>query len=98
MSISLPNSIYARLGCSTSSVRLRYRTLKSEVLLLEVLGRGVLNLELGHGIRQSGLNLLLLAALELAGRERVGDHLLDTRDVGLELLEEKLVYRYIIER
>lgn len=62
------------------------QTLESKLLLLEVLGGGVLNLELGHGVAESGLNALLVAALELHGHARVGDNLLDTGDVRLELL------------
>lgn len=62
------------------------QTLKSKLLLLEVLGGRVLNLELGHGIAESGLNALLVAALELHGHTGVGDNLLDTGDVRLELL------------
>ena len=60
--------------------------LEGKLLLLEVLGGGVLNLELRHGLREGLLNLLLLAALELEGESGVGDDLLDAGDVGLELL------------
>lgn len=62
------------------------QTLESKLLLLEVLGGGVLNLELGHSVAESRLNTLLVAALELHGHTRVGDNLLDTGDVRLELL------------
>lgn len=62
------------------------QTLESKLLLLEVLGGGVLNLELSHSITESRLNALLVAALELHGHTRVGDNLLDTGDVRLELL------------
>lgn len=61
-------------------------TLEGEFLLLEVLGGGVLDLELGHGVTESGLDAVLVAALELEGHAGVGDDLLDTGDVGLELL------------
>lgn len=60
--------------------------LEGELLLLELLGAGVLDLELGHGVAEGRLDLLLLATLELHRGARVRDHLLDTRDVGLELL------------
>ena len=60
--------------------------LERELLLLEVLGGGVLNLELSHGVGESSLDLLLLAALEADGGGGVGDHLLDTGDVRLKLL------------
>ena len=60
--------------------------LESKLLLLEVLGRGVLNLELAHGLAERLLNLVLLAALELEGESRVRDDLLNAGDVGLELL------------
>jgi hypothetical protein len=62
------------------------QALESELLLLEVLGGGVLNLELGHGVAESGLNALLVATLELHGHTGVRDDLLNTGDVGLELL------------
>jgi hypothetical protein len=62
------------------------QTLESKLLLLEVLGGGVLNLELGHGVAESGLNALLVATLELHGHAGVGDDLLNTGDVRLELL------------
>ena len=60
--------------------------LKSKLLLLEVLSRRVLNLELAHGLAERLLDLVLLAALELEGESRVGDDLLNTGDVRLELL------------
>lgn len=60
--------------------------LEGELLLLEVLGGRVLDLELGHGVGESGLDLLLLAALEADGGGGVRDHLLDAGDVRLELL------------
>jgi hypothetical protein len=60
--------------------------LERKLLLLEVLGGGVVDLELSHGVRESRLDLLLLAALEADRSSGVGDHLLDAGDVGLELL------------
>lgn len=65
---------------------LGHETLESKLLLLEVLGGGVLNLKLGHGVRKSRLDALLVATLQLHGQGRLGDHLLNTGDVGLELL------------
>lgn len=41
---------------------------------------------MGHGIAESRLNLVLGSALDLEGHGRVRDNLLDSRDVGLELL------------
>lgn len=61
-------------------------TLQGELLLLQVLSRSILDLELGHGVAESRLDLLLLATLEPNGGGGVGDHLLNTGDVGLELL------------
>lgn len=46
----------------------------------------VLDFELGHGVAKGGFDLLLVAALELQGHGGVGNDLLDTGDVGLELL------------
>lgn len=72
-------------------------TLKSQLLLLQVIGGGVVDLELAHGVTQSRLNLLLVATLELEGHGGVGDDLLNTGNVrfelltGLELLAEFLV-------
>lgn len=60
--------------------------LEGELLLLEILGGGILDLELSHGVAESGLDLLLLAALQPDGGGGVGDHLLNAGDVGLELL------------
>lgn len=60
--------------------------LEGELLLLEVLGRGILDLELGHGLADGLLDLLALVALDLEGHGRVGDDLLDTANVVLELL------------
>lgn len=72
-------------------------TLEGELLLLEVVAAGVLDLELGHGVAEGALDLLLLATLELHAHAGVADDLLDTGDValkllpGLELLAESLV-------
>jgi len=72
-------------------------TLEGELLLLEVLGGGVVELEGGHGVADGALDLVLLAALELERQCRVGDNLLNTANVrlelllGLELLAESLV-------
>ena len=60
--------------------------LQGELLLLQVVGSGVLNLELGHGVAQGGLDLLLLATLQLEGQAGVRDDVLHAGDVGLELL------------
>ena len=60
--------------------------LESKLLLLEVLGGGVLDLELSHGLADGLLDLLALVTLDLEGQSRVGDDLLDTADVVLELL------------
>jgi hypothetical protein len=73
------------------------QALESQLLLLEVLGGGVLDLELSHGVAEGRLDLLLVATLELHRHAGVGDDLLNTRDVrlelltGLELLGESLV-------
>ena len=61
-------------------------SLEGQFLLLQVLTAGVLDLELSHGIRESALDLLLLATLELHGHGWVGNNLLNTADVRLELL------------
>lgn len=61
-------------------------TLEGELLLLEVLGGAIGELKSTHGVADSLLNLLLLATLELEGESGVGDNLLDTANVGLELL------------
>jgi len=60
--------------------------LESQLLLFQIIGGGVFNLELGHSIAKSRLDLLLLATLQPDGSGGVGDHLLDTRDVSFELL------------
>jgi len=61
-------------------------TLERQLLLLEILGRSILDLELTHSLAKGRLDLLLLATLELERQGRVRDHLLNTRDVRLELL------------
>lgn len=65
---------------------LGHQPLEGQLLLLEVLSRAIAELESGHGIADGALNLLLLAALELEGQSRVGDNLLNSADVRLELL------------
>lgn len=71
--------------------------LDGQLLLLEVLSRGIGKLKGSHGLADAALDLLLLATLKLEGQSRVGDDLLDTADVrlklllGLELLAESLV-------
>ena len=60
--------------------------LKGKLLLLEVIRRRPLDLELLHGLGERLLDLLLLAALELDREGGVGDDVLNTRDVPLELL------------
>jgi hypothetical protein len=60
--------------------------LERKLLLLQVLSRSILDLKLSHGVRESRLNLLLLAALEADGCGGIGNHLLNTGDVRLELL------------
>lgn len=62
------------------------QALESQLLLLEVLRGGVLNLQLGHSVAKSRFDLLLVATLQLHGHSRVRDDLLDARDVRLELL------------
>lgn len=65
---------------------LGYESLQGELLLLEVLGRRVLDLQLAHSLAEGLLDSLLLAALELQRHCGVGDDLLNAADVGLELL------------
>ena len=59
---------------------------EGQLLPLEVLTSGVLDLELGHGVAEGALDLLLLSTLELHGHAWVGNDLLDTGNVRLELL------------
>ena len=65
---------------------LGHHTLQCKLLFLEVLAARILNLQLGHGVGQSALNLLLLATLELHAHCGVGHNLLDSADVALQLL------------
>lgn len=62
------------------------KSLKGKLLLLEVLGRTFGDFKSSHGFGDGLLNLLLLATLELERQSRVGDNLLHTANVGLELL------------
>mgnify|MGYP005988216605 CR=1 FL=1 len=62
------------------------KTLEGKLLLLQVLSSAVLKLKSSHGVAHLGLNLVLLATLQLEGEGLVGDDLLNTADVGLELL------------
>ncbi len=62
------------------------KALEGQLLLLEIVGRRVLNLELSHGVAQRLLDLLLLAALELERQARVRDDIFNARDVRLKLL------------
>jgi hypothetical protein len=65
---------------------LRDNTLESQLLLLQVLVTGILDLQLGHGVAESGLDLLTGTTLELQAHRGIADDLLNTRDVRLELL------------
>lgn len=60
---------------------LGHQPLEAELLLLEVLGARVLNLQLAHGLAEGLLDLLLLTALELEAQRWVGDDLLHAGDV-----------------
>ena len=62
------------------------KTLEGKLLLLEVFGGAVADLENGHSLAEGVLDLLLLATLELKRESGVGDDLLNTAHVGLELL------------
>ena len=62
------------------------KTLEGKLLLLEVLSGAVTELQSSHGVGDGGLDLLLLATLELEGQSGVGDDLLNAADVRLELL------------
>jgi len=74
------------LRCLTAGHSLGHKALERKLLLPEVLGRGLLELEGGHSIADGGLDLVLLATLELKGQRGVGDELLDVVDVVLEVL------------
>lgn len=65
---------------------LGHETLESELLLLQLVGTAVGDLEGSHGLGDLLLDLVLLATLELEGQRGVGDDLLNTANVGLELL------------
>jgi hypothetical protein len=56
-------------------------SLEGQLLLLQVISRGILNLKLGHGVAESGLDLLLLATLQADGRSGIRDHLLNAGNV-----------------
>lgn len=72
-------------------------TLKGQFLLLQVIRSGVVDLELAHGVAQSRLDLLLVATLELEGHGGIGDDLLNTGNVGLELLTSlKLLAEFFV--
>lgn len=60
---------------------LGYQSLQRQLLLLEVIGCGLFDLELGHGVTEGGLDLLLVAALHLHRHAWVGDDLLNPGDV-----------------
>ena len=77
---------FLRGGHLASGHGLGDEALKSQFLLLQVFRGRVLDLELAHGVAQSRLDLLLVATLELEGLGGVGNDLLDTGDVGFELL------------
>jgi hypothetical protein len=62
------------------------KTLEGKLLLLEVLSGALVDLKSGHGVGDGALDLLLLATLKLEGQSGVGDDLLNTANVGLELL------------
>lgn len=62
------------------------QSLERQLLLLEVVSSRILDLELAHGLAEALLDLLLLAALQLKGESGVRHDLLNTGDVGLELL------------
>lgn len=65
---------------------LGHKALQGKLLLLQVFSRGVLDLQLAHSVAERLLDSLLLAALELQRHCGVGDDLLNTADVRLELL------------
>jgi hypothetical protein len=61
-------------------------SLQGKLLLLQVIRGGIFDLELSHGVAESRLDLVLSSALELERHGGVRDDLLNSRDVGLELL------------
>lgn len=68
-------------SCLTGAHGLCDNTLQSQLLLLQVIRGRVLNLELSHGIAESGLDLLLGPTLDLERHCWVGNNLLNSRDV-----------------
>ncbi|CAF3600455.1 unnamed protein product [Fusarium graminearum] len=62
------------------------KTLEGKLLLLEVLSSALRDLKSSHGVGDGALDLLLLVTLKLKGKSGVGDDLLNTANVGLELL------------
>ena len=89
-----PTEIHLPSGHSLSN-----ESLEGKLLLLEILGGGVFDLELSHGIAESRFNLLLVTTLQLHRHSGIGNDLLDARNVrlqllaGLKLLRESLVAR-----
>ena len=71
---------------STSRHGLGDNPLQRELLLPQVLGGRLFDLELRHGVAQGRLDLLLGPPLQLDGHGRVGHDFLDARNVGFELL------------
>ena len=65
---------------------LGHETLEGELLLLQLLGGGVVDLKGAHRVADGGLDLVLLATLELERQRGVRDELLDVGDVVLEVL------------
>lgn len=65
---------------------LGHKPLERKLLLLEVLGGRVLELEGTESLRHGLLNLLLLVTLDLERQGGVRDDLLDAGDIGLKLL------------
>ena len=64
----------------------RDQALEREFLLLQIVGGAVFDFELTHGVAKGSLDLLLCTPLELQGQSWVGGDLLNTGDVGLQLL------------
>ena len=61
-------------------------SLQCKLLLLQVIRGGIFDLKLGHSLTEGGLDLVLGSALDLEGHSRVRNNLLDSRNVGLQLL------------
>lgn len=72
--------------CLPSGHGLGDESLESKLLLLEIFRSRVFDLKLSHGIAECRFDLLLVATLQLQRHGGVGNNLLNTRDVGLELL------------